>query len=298
MLSALEDAEAGRPVRDPRCEAAVQRLATRSKFRRNPSPISRPLPGAIVLLVLAGAPTAFAGRPLIVDDAYPVDPQTFEFEAGISYFRTDSPHSYDVPFGLTYGLVRTLEIGVGFGGRIEAREDVFEFQESDGGLGDLVTGAKWNPLSADQWFFDHAVGFSVKFPTADSDLGTGQMDYDLTYIASKTLSDDWSAHLNAGYTWVGDTEEEPLEDIFHAGVAAGWFVHERVELVSELYTDVLVGRERDSALSIAGGARWNAFGGWVFDALVGAGLSGVAPDWRVAFGFTWAFDFKKGKLPQ
>ncbi len=250
------------------------------------------------IIALVAAPTAFAGRPLIVDDAHPVDPQTFELEAGVSYFRTDSPHSYDVPFGLTYGLVQTLEIGVGFGGRIEAREDAFEFQESDGGLGDLVAGAKWNPLSAGRWFFDHSLVFVTKFPTADHNIGTGEYDFDLTYIASKSLSETWNAHLNAGYTWVGDTEEEPLEDIFHAGVAAGWFVHERMELVGELYTDVLVGREEDSALSIAGGVRWNAFGGWVFDVLAGAGLAGEAPDWRVAFGFTWAFDFKRDKPPQ
>jgi hypothetical protein len=234
-----------------------------------------------------------AGRPLVVDDAYAVDPQTFELEAGVAYFRTDSPHSYDIPFGLTYGLVRTLEIGAGFGGRIETREDIFGFQDADGGLGDLVVGAKWNPLSEARWFFSHALVFASKLPTADSDLGTGEPDFDLTYVASKSLSESWSVHFNAGYTWVGDPDDESLEDIFHTGVAAGWFVSEPVELVAELYTDVLVGRERDSALAIAGGVRWGAFDGWVFDALVGAGLAGEAPDWRVTVGFTWAFDFKR-----
>lgn len=249
-------------------------------------------------MVLATGPAAFAGRPLVVDDAYAVDPQTFELEAAVSYFRTDSPHTWDVPFGLTYGVVRTLEVGAGFGGRIEAREDTFNFQESDGGLGDLVVGTKWNPLSEERWFVSHALVFVTKFPTADRDVGTGQFDYDLTYIASKTLAERWSAHLNVGYTWVGDTSDEPLEDIFHAGIAVGWSVHDRVELVSEVYTDVLVGRERDSALAIAGGARWNAFGSWVFDALVGMGLAGEAPDWRVTVGFTWAFDFKRDPSPE
>ena len=104
-----------------------------------------------------------AGRPLIVDDAYAADPHTFELEAGIAYFRTDTPHSYDIPFGLTYGLMPAVEIGVGFGGRIETREDIFDFKQSDGGLGDLVVGAKWNPLSEERWFCSHALAFAAKY---------------------------------------------------------------------------------------------------------------------------------------
>ncbi len=252
---------------------------------------------AALALLVSGLVAAHGGRPLVVDDAYAVDPQTFELEAGVSYFRTDSPHTYNIPFGLTYGLVRTIEIGAGFGGRIEAREDVLDFKESQGGVGDLVVGTKWNPLAEDRWFFSHALAFASKLPTADSDLGTGKVDFDLTYIASKSLSEGWSVHLNAGYTWAGDTGEESFEDIFHAGVAGGWQASERIELVAELYSDVLIGRERDSALALAGGIRWGAFEGWVFDALVGAGLAGEAPDWRMTVGFTWAFDFKRDPKP-
>jgi hypothetical protein len=248
--------------------------------------------------MLAGHSTVLAGRPLLVDDAYAVDPRTFELEAGLTYLRTDSPHTYDIPFGLTYGLVRTLEVGAGFGGRIEAREEVFDFRESAGGMGDLVLGAKWNFWSEERGFASQALAFASKLPTADSDLGTGQPDFDLTYIASKSLSQAWSVHLNAGYTWVGDTDADPLEDIFHAGAAGSWQASDRIELVAELYTDVVVGRESDSALAIGGGVRWAAFKNWVFDTLVGAGLAGEAPDWRVTAGLTWAFDFKRGPQPQ
>ena len=66
-----------------------------------------------------------------------------------------------------------------------------------------------------------------------------------------------------------------------------------MELVAELYSDVLVGRERDSAVAAAGGVRWEAFENWIFDALVGVGLAGEAPDWRVTFGLTWVFDLKR-----
>jgi hypothetical protein len=61
--------------------------------------------------------------------------------------------------------------------------------------------------------------------------------------------------------------------------------------VSEWYTDVAVGGEAGPALAVAAGARWNALGGAVFDALVGAGLAGNAPDWRFEIGLTWTLDF-------
>lgn len=245
------------------------------------------------IVLLWNASPAQAGRPLVVDDAAAVDPQTFELEVGVNYFRTDTPHNYDFPIGLTYGLVRSLEIGAGFGGRIEAEEHMFDLENSHSGLGDLVLGAKWNPLSEPEWFLSQALVFTAKLPTADDDLGAGQPDFDLTYIASKTLSESWSVHFNAGYTWIGDTDGVLSEDIFHAGLAGGWLVSERVELVGELYTDVLIGRERDSALAIAGGVRWNAFDSVILDALAGCGLAGEAPDWRVAAGLTWSFDFKR-----
>lgn len=250
-------------------------------------------PMIIGLAAMGASAMVYAGRPLIVDDAYALDPQTFELEAGATYFRDDTPNNYDIPIALTYGLVRTLEVGAGFGGRIQAREDVFDLEEADGGLADLVLGAKWNPLSEARWCLSQALVLAVKLPTADRDVGTGQPDFDLTYIASKTLSDTWNVHLNAGYTWVGDTSEEPLEDIFHAGVAGGRFLSERVELVTELYSEVLVGSEPDFALAIAGGVRWNAFDSVVLDALVGGGLAGEAPDWRIAAGLTWTFGFKQ-----
>jgi hypothetical protein len=222
-----------------------------------------------------------------------VDPQTFELEAGAVYFHKDGSHSYEIPFGLTYGLVRTVEIGVGSGGLIEMREAALDFEESDGGLGDLVAGIKWNPLSEGQWFFSQALAFAVKFPTADGEWGSGHADYDLTYIASKILSEKWNVSFNIGHTWVGDSAEEPFEDIFHTGGAAGWLIHPNWELVGELHADVATGGDTESGLTVGGGVRWSACRTCTLDALMSAGLGGDVPGWGITAGLTWMFDFKR-----
>jgi len=249
----------------------------------------------LALLPLLVGQSLVAGRPLVVDDAWAVEPGVVEFEAGVAYLRTDTPHSYDIPLALTAGVLPDLEVGIGFGGVIEVREDVLSFHQADGGLGDLTAGLKWNPLSADRWFADHALAFGVKFPTANGNWGTGQTDFDLTYIASRMLSELWSVHFNVGYTWIGDTDEMRLEDVFHAGLAAGWLVQERIELVGEVYTGVPIGREWDSGLSLGGGVRWNVFGACTLDAYLGSGLAGGAPEWVIAAGLTCAFDFERDK---
>ncbi|MBC8094694.1 MAG: hypothetical protein H7Y43_02670, partial [Akkermansiaceae bacterium] len=68
---------------------------------------------------------SWAGRPLVVDDAGVVPPGSCELEAGV-YFESHSDlRHYDVPFGVTCWIARSLEASLGFGGRIDEREEMF-----------------------------------------------------------------------------------------------------------------------------------------------------------------------------
>jgi hypothetical protein len=247
----------------------------------------------ITLLALLVPLASEAGRPLVVDDAGAVAPGDFELELGLSLHGDGSVRHYDLPATLTYGLVPTLEIGLGFGGQYEEREELLGGWEDRCGVGDFFVGAKWNPLSEEQHWVSQALALTWKLPTADHDLGSGESDVDLTWIASKTLGEKSSAHLNVGYTWTGNPSEEAIDDVLHCGVAAGWFAAERVECVAELFSDIPISDEEHATLVLNGGIRWAVLDRLILDAAAGAGLRGDAPDWMATVGCTWTFGIKK-----
>jgi len=220
-----------------------------------------------------------------------VAPGDFEFEAGAVWHRDSSVNDYEFPFGVTAGLVSTLEAGFSFGSAIQERKEATG-TEIVSGIGDLALGAKWNPLSEEDYWAGHALSFSTKLPTASNDkgIGTGKADFDLTYIASKSLSDTWSAHLNVGYTWTGDPSSGAEPDILHSGLAVGWFVAPELELVSEVIADLTVPRADDAVVECNCGLRWSVHEKLILDAAVGTKLLNEAPDLTATLGLTWVWE--------
>jgi hypothetical protein len=70
---------------------------------------------ACIVVVAAAAFVigAFAGRPLVVSDAEPVEHKKFQLETGALYLRNGSTEHFDGPIVLTYGLTTRAEIAVG-----------------------------------------------------------------------------------------------------------------------------------------------------------------------------------------
>ena len=62
-----------------------------------------------------------------------------------------------------------------------------------------------------------SIAGTVKLPTADEGrgLGTGEVDYDLTWILTLPILPKWSAHVNVGYTWIGSGDDPDLGDLLH-----------------------------------------------------------------------------------
>jgi len=248
-------------------------------------------------LLCAVVPLLHAGRPLQLDDAGPVPPREFEFEAGTTVRKSGDAGHFDFPVGLTAGLPGHLEIGLGFGGQIEERVEPTHQHHTDTGLGDLTVGTKWNFLTADRAWADQATAFTVKIPTAShaDGFGSGEVDFDWTYILTINLRDRWNLDWNVGYTWVGDPPRENLDDSVHYGLAVRWQTSDRLEGVAELVADTPVTAEQQTILSLNGGVRWQAREALLLDAAAGLGLRGDGPDWMVTLGFTWAFAFNRDK---
>jgi hypothetical protein len=244
---------------------------------------------ALAVLMLASS-TAFAGRPLVIDDAEPVEPWHAEFEAGAAVYENTSLCHWDFPAALTLGVLPSLEAGVGWGGQIDGADDDFGNRHTTRDAHDVSVGAKWKVLPGERFFADQALAFSWKIPVASRrrGLGSGEHDFDLTWIASKSIGDHFSAHLNAGYTWTGAGGED---DVFHYGVAAGWRVSPQVELVAEVYADTPLTAEEETTVVASGGLRWMLNDALVLDAAVGADLCGDERGWLATAGFTWTLDF-------
>ena len=249
----------------------------------------------VVGLMFVGG-EAFAGRPLVIDDADPVDAGQFEFEAGEKYIKFSDCRHWDYPVGLTYGLVSGVEVGLGFGGQYETRREFmheagFENICEESGIGDLAVGAKWQFVKESDYMPRQALVPSVKFPTADKDngLGSGEIDYDITWIASKSLTDKMGAHINAGYSWIGEAAGQNVGNILHYGLAVDCQISTSVQLVGEVFADRELRGDTDTAVQYNAGFRWRPADCLTLDMAGGSKISGDVPDFTVTAGLTLAF---------
>jgi hypothetical protein len=257
------------------------------------------LPAAALAVLLLAAHPAEAGRPLIIDDADAVAPRRFELEAGAWGVSQDGDRHLDVPLSLTYGLPADLELGVVWGWLSHEHRGHREIGQAEGseresGLSDLALAAKWLFAEEGGVLPRQALAPTVKFPTANRNrgLGSGETDYDLTWIASKSLGERIGVHLNAGYAWIGESGGENVGDILHYGAAADYWAADALQWVGEVFTLKDVEGGGYSVWQYKLGLRWFACDGLVLDAAAGSGLSADAADFTATAGLTWTFGFQ------
>lgn len=270
-------------------------MATRGIDPGRVQPSGR-LKGMFVVCLALMASVAWAGRPLAIDDADPVEVGQFEFEAGITHEREPGCKHWDYPVGLTAGLFPGLEAGVGFGGQLEERTERLEENGAGQctrtqGIGDLVLGAKWQAIKECPLGARHALALAMKLPTADNekDLGSGEPDNDVMWIISRALGDKVGVHLNAGYSWIGG----PEADVFHYGVAVDYQLVDTVQWVGEVFSEKALSGGATVSTRYNTGFRWTLVDGLTLDVAAGSRISGEAPDFAGMAGLTWAFGFNR-----
>ncbi len=244
---------------------------------------------AVGLVLAAG--TVFAARPLAVDDAGVVDMGQVELELGAVVVHDSTCDALEIPVGLTVGVLPNIAVGIGLGGQLEERSHIAG-KDHESGFGDLVLGAKWGFFSETNGLPAQALSLSVKFPTADDDkgLGSGEIDYDLMWIASKMLTETVGLHLNAGYTWVGEPGGEDVGDIVHYGSAVDVQLNATVQWVGEVFAEKELQSDTQTIIQYNTGFRWAASNALILDVAAGSSLHGDdAPDFTATIGLTWAF---------
>jgi Putative MetA-pathway of phenol degradation len=251
------------------------------------------------MMVMCGlslfATVSMAGRPLNVNDIEPVAAGKWQIEAGGAYRHDSGCDHFDYPVTLAYGVVKDLDLGVGFGGQFEERTEAGGTKCSADGLGDLTVYPRWKFLDQSRFLPGQAVSFSVKFPTADhnEELGSGATDYDLTWIASEKVTEKFQIDLNVGYSWIGRPQDEESANIFHYGLALEYQLFESVQWVGEVFAQREMTTGAETTIQCNTGFRYAACDGLTFDMAVGSGIRGEVPDFTAMAGLTWVFGPEK-----
>jgi hypothetical protein len=229
----------------------------------------------------------WAGRPLVTNDAEPVEFGKLQLEAGVDYCGDSACDHFDAPLTLTYGVARRVEVGIGLGGQYESRKTDGGGTDCESGWSDLSLCAKWKLLDQEKAFFDQAIAAAVKIPTADHDrgLGSGKVDYDLTYVLTRELNEQTSVLFNVGYTLVGEHDDS---DVLHYGPAITYQLTPRLCPVAEVLFETPVDGG-ETSIGTNAGLRYQLGESLTLDAAVGTRITGDWPHWTATLGLTWVF---------
>ena len=168
----------------------------------------------------------------------------------------------------------------------------YNFLESGGSteseLGDIVLSYRYQALFESGGWPAFAPRVSLILPTGDgANEGVG---YEVNLPFSKVLSNRWSAHFNAGATWMPEVQDESLMSYSLAGsfiYAISRDFHVMLEAVGSWDEDAQDGggTSRDFSAIVAPGVRYafNLKNGTQIVAGVAApiGLTGAAPDYGI-----------------
>lgn len=251
----------------------------------------------LVLFVwLIGCASAFAGRPLSVDDAAPVATGQLDFELGFSQARPiGGGRDHKLPMlGLTYGVYQNLQLGIA----IQRANQDGPGSAPVRGFEDLHLTAKYKFVQESPALPAFAAALDIKLPSASRAMGlsTGRGDEALLLIASKTFT-PIALHANLGYRIVGDRPGDRLNNIPHGGAALEWLITPHWSLVGEITGAGRAANPARNEANILLGGRFSALPNLVLDMAVGRTLRSTETAIQGTFGLTWTLDLTHTQRP-
>jgi hypothetical protein len=252
---------------------------------------------------LIGMPQAYAGRPLVTDDADPVEQGRVEVEAGVELETSTQSYSLTAPFSVGFGLTDWLEVAIK--PSVLYQDDQDASPRRVAGVGDLVLEAKVR-LPFRPFDLDLALVPNLKIPTADEDrgLGTGKVDGGAVFVITKAFTDTQKLHFNVGYTAVGTVSDVDLQDQLFFGLAGETSIpglaEERLQFVAEVFGTTA--EEEGGPGDIQGhmGVRYLVGEDLILDAAIGRSFTARPQvEFFATVGLTWTFDapWKRRKVP-
>jgi len=250
--------------------------------------------GVLAIIGLLGLTVdIYAGRPLVTDDAYPVELGDVEVEFGIELETTTQSYSLTAPFSFGFGVTDWLELAIK--PSVLYQDDQDASPRRVAGVGDLVLEAK-ALLPFRPFDLDLALVPSLKIPTASESrgLGTGKVDVGLVFVMSKKFTDTRQLDFNVGYTTVGSVSDVNLQDQWFFGLAGATSIpglaEERLQFVAEVFGTTA--EEEGGPGDIQGhmGVRYLALESLILDAAIGRSFTAHPPvEFFATVGLTWTF---------
>jgi len=241
----------------------------------------------LIFSIFLFSPVAFAGRPLISDDAGTVEKGTFQVEAGFNFVRQDNhDKEYFPSLTLTYGLYERMDMGVGsaylFVNPAEGKKV--------NGFSDTPLKFKYRLLDQKDWIPSFAVSPMLIIPTASKSkgLGSGKVDFNINTIFQWSLSKRWQFYANLGYTFIGDHQ---VNNEFNYSIVGQFVLSDKWALVGEVFgLNNFNGNKRDDPILGLVGIQYILLRDkLVLDAGVEIGMNKAAPDFRFTTGVTFFF---------
>lgn len=244
-------------------------------------------------MLLVSAMPAYAGRPLAVDDAAPLEWGRMKVEVATALKTSEEAYDLAAPFNLALGVTPWLEVGMS--PSVVYVNNPEASPRRAGGIGDLVLAAK-AALPFEPFNLDLALVPSLKIPTADEGrgLGTGDVDRGVVLIVTKVFTELQKLHFNAGYTVVGKSRESRLRDVLFMGIAGETtlpgLAEQQLQFVAELFGTTPAEQDGSGDLQARLGMRYLLAAEWTLDAAVGRSLTAHPQvEFFATVGLTWTF---------
>lgn len=242
-----------------------------------------------ISLLLISDPAQAVLRPfLTTESAVPLDRGQTKLETGLKYERfSNSSKTYTLNAELTTGIINNLEflVNVPF---IFKRAS----QDNTEGLGDVTMKAKLRFLKGREATPVSIAGqLIIKFPSGDRDsLGTGEADVGFQLVATQEFP-LITAHLNLGYTFMGNPPGREFRDILSYSLA---FEYEALPNTLKLVGELTGHRQEDPAksgdpLSLLAGIVHRLDKQVTIDGGLAIGITSVSPDYTINVGLTYNF---------
>ena len=244
----------------------------------------------VPFLALLQTASAFAGRPLVTDDAFPVPSGQVQIEFGMSYNRpAGGGRELTWPVAsIAYGLIKRLETSLS----IQRVDNADRGEMPVAGFQDIHLGAKLIFVEEIAGWPAMSLALDIKLPTANESKGlsTGKSDQGFTLIFSKDLA-PIELDLNLGYLRVGSAKNEKLKNVISGGIAAQYALRPEVVLVGEIFGASRSDQGSPNQAAFQLGLRYAATPQLVLDTAAGRSLRPTGSDFQITAGLTWTHDF-------
>lgn len=232
------------------------------------------------LFMILAAGNASAYRPLGTEDAGVAGKGVAQAEVSWDYLKwgnDELEHERVLMLVPIYGLTDNLELSA----EIPYLIHDLKGDGSEDGVGDINLVAKYLVIQEGDRSPAFAVKGVLKLDNGDEDkgLGSGDKDYSLFAVASKTVG-PVTLHGQLGYTWVGSADDDHLY-----GMALDYAVTEPFHLLAEINGKRHPDRkEEENPRDALAGITYKVSDHLTLDAAYRWGLSDASPDWSTTAG--------------